>query len=143
MCEQKGEKADQNDEREKAGGDTPQDVVAEYKGQNDPKKAIPEEVEPQGDSRDFQPRPPTRPHAKWKVGGFRFPVIFLYAFHNLRLFFYAVAEPVWMVSGFRSFKKKGLAHARFLRKIRSPFRERGRFFAKPPRRPDLAGAGSP
>lgn len=48
---------------------------------------MPEEIKPQRDSPDFQPCPPTRPHAKWKVGGFLVPVIFLCAFHNLRLFF--------------------------------------------------------
>ncbi|WP_418435584.1 hypothetical protein, partial [Alistipes putredinis] len=44
----------------------------------------------------------------------------------------AVAEPVWMVSGFRSMKKKGLAHVKIFAGNTLARRERGRFLAKPP-----------
>ena len=79
-----------------------------------------EEVEAEDCRPELSRRPCPRTDAVWKVGGFLVPVIFRCAFHNLRLFFYAVAEPVWMVSWFRSFARPGLARARFLRQIRSP-----------------------
>ena len=119
-CEEEGKEADQHDEGEQAGEDTPQEVRAEENGQNDPKKAIPEEVEAEDCRPELSRRPYPRTYAEWKVGGFLVPVVFRCAFHNLRLFFYAVAEPVWMVSWFRSFARPGLARARFLRQIRSP-----------------------
>ena len=105
LGKEKGEKADQDNQRDKTGEDAPQEVIAEQKGQNDPNKAAPEEIKTQRDRPDLQPRPNPRTHAEWKVGGFRFPVIFFCASHDFRLFFYAVAEPVWMVSGFRSLKR--------------------------------------
>lgn len=46
--EEEGKEADQHDEGEQVGGDTPQEVRAEEKVQNDPKKAIPKEVEAEG-----------------------------------------------------------------------------------------------
>ena len=61
------EKADQHDEGEQAGEDTPQEVRAEEKGQNDPKKAIPEEVEAEDCRPDFCRRPHPRTDAEWKV----------------------------------------------------------------------------
>lgn len=82
--------------------------------------ATSEEVEAEDCRPDFCRRPYPRTDAEWKVGGFLVPVVFRCAFHNLRLFFYAVAEPVWMVSWFRSYARPGLARARFLRQIRSP-----------------------
>jgi hypothetical protein len=66
-----------------------------------------------------------------EVFGFLF--LFSVLFITFRLFFYAVAEPVWMVSGFRSMKKKGLAHVKIFAGNTLARRERGRFFAKPPR----------
>ena len=49
-----------------------------------------------------------------------FLLFFVVLFITFDFFFYAVAEPVWMVSWFRSFARPGLARARFLRQIRSP-----------------------
>ena len=86
----------------------------------------------QHDSPDFQPCPQTRSYAKWKVGGFLVPNLIFCAFHNLSTFFYAVAEPVWMVSWFRSLERKGLAHVKIFAGNTLARRERGRFFAKPP-----------
>lgn len=103
MCEQKGEKPIRTMSEKMQGGDTPQDVVAEYKGQNDPKKATPRRGGTQRDSHDFQPRPPTRPHAM-KVEVFGFLLFFSMLFIT-RLFMPGV-ELVWMVPGFRSFKRR-------------------------------------
>ena len=119
-CEEEGKESDQHDEGEQAGEATPQEVRAEQNGQTDPQKAIPEEVEAEDCRPELSRRPCPLTDAVWKVGGCLVPVIFRCAFHNLRLFFYAVAEPVWMVSWFRSFARPGLARARFLRQIRSP-----------------------
>ena len=57
--------------KENMQGRTPQEVRAEEKGQNDPKKAIPEEVEAKDCRPDFcrrpHPRTPPRTDAEWKV----------------------------------------------------------------------------
>lgn len=137
--EEEGKEADQHDEGEQAGEDTPQEVRAEEKGQNDPKKATSEEVVAEDCRPDFCRRPRPRTYAEWKVAGFLVPVVFRCAFHNLRLFFYAVAEPVWMVSWFRSFARPGLARARFLRQIRSPAGKE-EDLRKTPEGPDLERA---
>lgn len=117
--EEEGKGADQHDEGEQTGEDTAQEVRVEEKGQNDPKKATSEEVEAEDCRPDFCRRPYPRTDAEWKVGGFLVPVVFRCVFITFD-FFYAVAEPVWMVSWFRSFARPGLARARFLRQIRSP-----------------------
>ena len=132
LRKEKGEKADQNDKRNKTGEDTPQDVITEQKGQNDPKKAAPEEVKTQHDRPDFQSCPHPRTYAEWKVGGFLVPILIFCAFHNLSTFFYAVAEPVWMVSWFGSNKKEGLSPRKIFAGNTLARRERGRFSAKPP-----------
>ena len=87
LRKEKEEKADQNDKRNKTGEDTPQDVITEQKGQNDPKKAAPEEVKTQRDRPDFQSCPNPRTYAEWKVGGFLVPILIFCAFHNLSTFF--------------------------------------------------------
>jgi len=97
-CDKEIEEADESHERNQPAKNTQQDITTEHEAQNDPKEALAPRVEAPRNNAEQQPRRPTRPYAKWKGGGFLFPFIFLCASHNLRLFFYAVAEPVWMES---------------------------------------------
>lgn len=62
---------------------------------------------------------------------FWFLFLFSVLFITFDFFLYAVAEPVWMVSWFRSFEKKRLAHVKIFAGNTLARRERGRFFAKP------------
>ena len=64
--EEEGKEADQHDEGEHAG-EASQEVRAEEKGQNDPKKAIPEELETEDCRPELSRRPHPRTYAEWKV----------------------------------------------------------------------------
>ena len=68
----------------------------------------------------FSPNRTTAPMLSGRLEVFWFLLFFSVLFIIFDFFFYAVAEPVWMVSWFRSLERKGLACARFLREIRSP-----------------------
>jgi len=77
------EETDESHERNQPPKNTQQDITTEHEAQNNPKEALAPRVEAPRHRADLQPRRPTRPYAKWKVGGFLFPFIFLYASHNL------------------------------------------------------------
>ena len=143
LRKEKEEKADQNDKRNKTGEDTPQDVITEQKGQNDPKKAAPEEVKTQRDRPDFQSCPNPRTYAEWKVGGFLVPILIFCAFHNLSTFFLcrsgAGVDGIW----FQEHEKEGLSPCQdFCGKYARPKGKR-KISRKTARRLDLAGACSP
>lgn len=58
--------------------------------------------------------------AKWKVGGFLFQCIFIYASHTFDFFLYfAVAEPVWMESVSVAWKVRDGLPSKFSQEIRN------------------------
>lgn len=61
----------------------PQDVITEREAQNNPNKVDTPHVEAQSHRPDLYRQPDLCLYAKWKVGGFLFPFIFLFVSHNL------------------------------------------------------------